>query len=1713
MSVTHSEIVAEALISAARKPGMAGRRLALRELFGLSPKSIFSALDARLDSEVKVVVDAGEHFIRAISLNSGRVLVPYLVDKDGESGSNRGSAGFAATLRTQFLSGAGEERVLLILDPRPVETVLSATEDAAELPQLRWKELVLRALELAADEVGAPRSGFAEAVVTEFASLQEPSAGALSHLAEWLCEALRGTDEAAGRDLWKLGCFLSDPDAPANPASFAESAKIRRQLDERYESRSKAWDSEARKLLARMQVSAVVTERVVAAAGPFGIRYDEFTLDDLKRRDGAPQPLRTHPYDPVSGARAAIREGDSLVVWLRGGASELQLELQRVAAPADSGVVRWSGAEPGELELRTGEAGAALDLPAVVASGWLFGVLELQPGAAGEAAGITETLQLAIYRSDASWFPVEDLLQVDGVGAGFECEDDPVVIAFSDGAEALGRPSYSELEKSDEGGEVLELPVEFRGASTVLPLLVRGDSPDEDAAPPDPDDDEEDAEDAGEPPAAPDEYSSIVHAILEAKRNEWPVTMLADADRREAAQVEFRIGARQMRVALQRPADLDGAELEKAILSVPEWSAYVWAPQSRVLSRARVPALAAQALEQPAVERFTQARAEFFAAAAELGSVYALDPRASQVGEYIAAYNTLLESIPDDGRYLSDWDGLILCDAVFLAGSRELLFAPTSPLAVAFHAGLAAKVAEWLAAEGGPPSADMRAVSLRHSVPLVYARGQWYEAAPTTGLLWRRYLPLSADAPGAPDRNAKFIAQRLKFFVDVHKTYDDPHQVLSVAFHQPGDGHVVFEALRAFYGQERSADHYKLPQLHAYLVGGSENVESEVSALLAGGRQDDLDRLIQSRVTVTATPASDPPAFAHLTFLFRSPGTRSARQVPMNDRPPTDYLASLAAAPGRKVYSDQNKVFAWGTWAPGGEAPSVYQSLITRTLELVGGQPTGKLTPGWTQMASTSIDEEAMNALYGERSAWVVHLDRLIGIEAFGGPKQLIEYEERADPDEPGYDGITATEQVEPYLQAVGRALSHLGEPNEEALRRLLQLLNSVSGRWALDLLQREDNEILQRIGFVAAIALLEQLEGCLGTHADGTAVLVALDELITGRPRAGLPRFSLPVDLPEGRMCDDLLVLWIPRDVGDAEPLTLRGAVIEVKYASSGRADTDEARAEIERTREWLHRAFNAEGASRPFRARDLAELITAAAARAGTFDLGRPSDPAALDPALARIVRGDYRLDLTHWRRGQARTGIIASVEAESRAATSQSELGGTSDAVDLLRIGRPVIAQLVAGAKVRAGGEWESICFRPPEGSNGVGGSSLPVSPPAIPPPPSPEVPDPNQIHPPSGPPGGALAEADSEELAEMARALDASMEKYKLHTEPFSIELAQVGPNVIRFRTRPLGPLSVAEVERRARDIGREVGAPGAVIVSQEPRYICVDVPRQERQPVLYRDVAAAGAAEASMPGAVSFIAGVAPSGDVRAADLARLPHLLVAGATGSGKSVFLRALLCHAVRSRGPAALRVLLVDPKQLDFAGFAGLPHLAGGRIISDPAEAVGMLQGTIESELERRRPILVAAGATSATEFYERGGSYEELPQMVVLVDEFADLAAVMDRKERRGFQELIQRYAQLTRAFGIYLVLATQRPSVDVITGSIKANLTARVALSLPSHRDSMTVLDRPGAEDLLGNGDLLFYVNGQIERLQAPFADADDVAHAAERWRGVPNPDVT
>jgi DNA segregation ATPase FtsK/SpoIIIE-like protein len=220
-------------------------------------------------------------------------------------------------------------------------------------------------------------------------------------------------------------------------------------------------------------------------------------------------------------------------------------------------------------------------------------------------------------------------------------------------------------------------------------------------------------------------------------------------------------------------------------------------------------------------------------------------------------------------------------------------------------------------------------------------------------------------------------------------------------------------------------------------------------------------------------------------------------------------------------------------------------------------------------------------------------------------------------------------------------------------------------------------------------------------------------------------------------------------------------------------------------------------------------------------------------------------------------------------------------------------------------------------------------------------------------------------------------------------------------------------------------------------------------------------------------------------------------MLVAGATRSGKSMFLYTLIGSLARLNAPERLHLLLIDPKRTDFGFFRRLPHLHGRGVITDPAEAVAALTDLINGEMERRTDLL-------EEEMYLNIGSYNQahpespLPLIVVVIDEFADLADVMESKEQREeFDLALRRLAQRARSVGIHLVIATQRPTADIINGTIKANLPGRVSFRLGSGVDSRTILDEGGAEHLLGYGDMLLKDGGQTARLQGFFLDEADL----------------
>ena len=354
----------------------------------------------------------------------------------------------------------------------------------------------------------------------------------------------------------------------------------------------------------------------------------------------------------------------------------------------------------------------------------------------------------------------------------------------------------------------------------------------------------------------------------------------------------------------------------------------------------------------------------------------------------------------------------------------------------------------------------------------------------------------------------------------------------------------------------------------------------------------------------------------------------------------------------------------------------------------------------------------------------------------------------------------------------------------------------------------------------------------------------------------------------------------------------------------------------------------------------------------------------------------------------------------------------------------------------------------------------------------------------------------------------------------------------GPVVTRFEIQPGTGVKVSKITNLAKDIARSLAVISVRVVEVIPgkSVVGIEIPNEDRAVVNYRDVLSSRVYDKSKS-PLTLALGHDISGQPIVADLAKMPHLLVAGTTGSGKSVGVNAMLLSLLYKSSPAEVRLILVDPKMLELSVYDGIPHLLTP-VITDMKDAANGLRWCV-GEMERRYKLMAALGVRNLAGFNrkvsdaEASGTpiadplfvpaeefqageeqaqappLEELPAIVVVIDEFADMMMVVGKK----VEELIARIAQKARAAGIHLILATQRPSVDVITGLIKANVPTRIAFQVSSRVDSRTILDQGGAEQLLGHGDMLYLPPGTSLplRVHGAFVSDDEVHRVVADWK--------
>ena len=359
-------------------------------------------------------------------------------------------------------------------------------------------------------------------------------------------------------------------------------------------------------------------------------------------------------------------------------------------------------------------------------------------------------------------------------------------------------------------------------------------------------------------------------------------------------------------------------------------------------------------------------------------------------------------------------------------------------------------------------------------------------------------------------------------------------------------------------------------------------------------------------------------------------------------------------------------------------------------------------------------------------------------------------------------------------------------------------------------------------------------------------------------------------------------------------------------------------------------------------------------------------------------------------------------------------------------------------------------------------------------------------------------------DDKALLENSKVLEKKLQDFGIEGRVLEV---RPGPVVTMYEFEPAPGVKVGRITNLADDLALAMKAMSIRIIAPIPgkAVVGIEVPNQTRDTILLREMMECPAFSKSRS-RLSLALGKDISGSPYIADLARMPHLLVAGATGTGKSVSVNAMILSVLFKATPEDVRFLMVDPKMLELSAYEGIPHLITP-VITDPKKAAGALRCII-SEMGKRYKLMAEKGAKNIERYnqmIEDGGRPDEkkLPFIVVIIDELADLMMTSGK----DVEECLVRLSQMARASGIHLMIATQRPSVDVVTGLIKTNFPARIAFQLPSRTDSRTILDAGGAETLLGQGDMLFLPPGtsKLQRLHGAYVSETEIKRVTDFWK--------
>ena len=357
-----------------------------------------------------------------------------------------------------------------------------------------------------------------------------------------------------------------------------------------------------------------------------------------------------------------------------------------------------------------------------------------------------------------------------------------------------------------------------------------------------------------------------------------------------------------------------------------------------------------------------------------------------------------------------------------------------------------------------------------------------------------------------------------------------------------------------------------------------------------------------------------------------------------------------------------------------------------------------------------------------------------------------------------------------------------------------------------------------------------------------------------------------------------------------------------------------------------------------------------------------------------------------------------------------------------------------------------------------------------------------------------PGKAAAKMGKKAVTDTANKLQKTLYSFGVSAK---VENVSIGPTITRYGLRPAEGVRVSKIANLADDIALSLAAETIRIEAPIPgkQAVGIEIPNKEKEVVHLRDIIDSNEFK-SAKSKLAFALGKNAAGEAIVTDIAKMPHVLIAGSTGSGKSVCINTLITSIIYKSKPSEVKLVMVDPKVVELSVYNGIPHLLIP-VVTDPKKAAGALAWAVQEMVNRyhlfaEKNVRDIAGYNEAL---EKEGAEGKLPQIVIIIDELADLMMVA----KNDVEDAICRLAQMARAAGMHLVIATQRPSVDVITGIIKANIASRISFAVTSQVDSRTILDSAGAEKLLGKGDMLFFPTGVLKpiRIQGAFVSDGEV----------------